>query len=373
MNTVRGNILHGPCVSPGEFVLKKTLWEEFVVQSSKSLMRSLAVSDTCSHHGLGARCAAPAAARAGARGRGAGVGARGSAGVGARARSAGDGAGQERGGGRGERGSGRGRAGGRARGQEREGRGAGPERGGRGAGPNRPQPPPGPAAMGASVRLLRAVLMGPPGSGKRTVALRITKGFQLKTFSSGDLLRDNLLRDTEIGVLAKVFMDQGKLIPDDIMTRLTLHQLKTFTQESWLLCGFPRTLPQAEALERAYQIHLVMSLNVPSEVIKQRLSARWIHPSSGRVYNLEFNPPKAIGLDDLTGEPLVQREDDRPETLNQRLKAYEDQTKPVLEYYREKGVLETFSGTKTDQIWPCVRAFLQTKVPQIDQKASVTP
>ncbi|KAM8941197.1 GTP:AMP phosphotransferase AK3, mitochondrial-like [Lycaon pictus] len=227
--------------------------------------------------------------------------------------------------------------------------------------------------MGASVRLLRAVLMGPPGSGKRTVALRITKGFQLKTFSSGDLLRDNLLRDTEIGVLAKVFMDQGKLIPDDIMTRLTLHQLKTFTQESWLLCGFPRTLPQAEALERAYQIHLVMSLNVPSEVIKQRLSARWIHPSSGRVYNLEFNPPKAIGLDDLTGEPLVQREDDRPETLNQRLKAYEDQTKPVLEYYREKGVLETFSGTKTDQIWPCVRAFLQTKVPQIDQKASVTP
>nr|XP_055157382.1 GTP:AMP phosphotransferase AK3, mitochondrial-like isoform X2 [Nyctereutes procyonoides] len=195
--------------------------------------------------------------------------------------------------------------------------------------------------MGASVRLLRAVLMGPPGSGKRTVALRITKGFQLKTFSSGDLLRDNLLRDTEIG--------------------------------SWLLCGFPRTLPQAEALERAYQIHLVMSLNVPSEVIKQRLSARWIHPSSGRVYNLEFNPPKAIGLDDLTGEPLVQREDDRPETLNQRLKAYEDQTKPVLEYYREKGVLETFSGTKTDQIWPCVRAVLQTKVPQIDPKASVTP
>ncbi|XP_035583404.1 GTP:AMP phosphotransferase AK3, mitochondrial-like [Zalophus californianus] len=227
--------------------------------------------------------------------------------------------------------------------------------------------------MGASGRLLHAVLMGAPGSGKHTLALRITKHFQLQKFSSGDLLRDNMLRGTEFGVLAKVFMDQGKLIPDDIMTRLTLHELKNFTQESRLLCGFPRTLRQAKALERVYQIHLVMNLNVPVEVIRQRLSARWIHPSSGRVYNLEFNPPKAVGLDDQTGEPLVQREDDRPETLTKRLKAYEDQTKPVLEYYRRKGVLETFSGTETDKIWPYVHAFLQTKVPQIDQKASVTP
>uniref|UniRef100_A0A7N5J9W8 Adenylate kinase active site lid domain-containing protein n=2 Tax=Ailuropoda melanoleuca TaxID=9646 RepID=A0A7N5J9W8_AILME len=157
------------------------------------------------------------------------------------------------------------------------------------------------------------------------------------------------------------------------MTWLTLHELKNFTQESWLLCGFPRTLRQAEALRRVYQIHLVMNLSVPVEVIRQRLSARWIHPSSGRVYNLEFNPPRAVGVDDLTDEPLVQPEDGRPETLNERLKAYEDQTKPVLEYYREKGVLETFSGTETDKIWPCVYALLQTKVPQIDQKASVTP
>ncbi|XP_027470631.1 GTP:AMP phosphotransferase AK3, mitochondrial isoform X1 [Zalophus californianus] len=188
--------------------------------------------------------------------------------------------------------------------------------------------------MGASARLLRAVIMGAPGSGKGTVSSRITKHFALKHLSSGDLLRDNMLRGTEIGVLAKTFIDQGKLIPDDVMTRLALHELRNLTQYSWLLDGFPRTLPQAEALDRAYQIDTVINLNVPFEVIKQRLTARWIHPASGRVYNIEFNPPKAVGIDDLTGEPLIQRDDDKPETVVKRLKAYEVQTQPVLEYYQ---------------------------------------
>ncbi|KAF6122956.1 adenylate kinase 3 [Phyllostomus discolor] len=240
--------------------------------------------------------------------------------------------------------------------------------------------------MGASSRLLRAVIMGAPGSGKGTVSSRITKHFELKHLSSGDLLRDNMLRGTEIGVLAKTFIEQGKLIPDDVMTRLAFHELKNLTQYNWLLDGFPRTLPQAEALDRAYPIDLVINLNVPFEVIKQRLTARWIHPASGRVYNIEFNPPKNVGIDDLTGEPLTQREDDRPETVVKRLKAYEAQTQPVLEYYHleasvselvggagKKGVLETFSGTETNKIWPHVYAFLQTKVPQINQKAPVTP
>uniref|UniRef100_A0A5F5PGT1 GTP:AMP phosphotransferase AK3, mitochondrial n=1 Tax=Equus caballus TaxID=9796 RepID=A0A5F5PGT1_HORSE len=257
--------------------------------------------------------------------------------------------------------------------------------------------------MGASARLLRAVIMGAPGSGKGTVSSRITQHFELKHLSSGDLLRDNMLRGTEIGVLAKTFIDQGKLIPDDVMTRLALHELKNLTQHSWLLDGFPRTLPQAEALDKAYQIDTVINLNVPFEVIQHRLTARWIHPASGRVYNMEFNPPKTLGVDDVTGEPLVQREDDKPETVVKRLKAYEAQTKPVLDYYhrnakipedpvqiglnskgnvlacvteesrRKKGVLETFSGTETNKIWPHVYAFLQTKVPQVNQEASVTP
>uniref|UniRef100_G3SN07 Adenylate kinase 3 n=1 Tax=Loxodonta africana TaxID=9785 RepID=G3SN07_LOXAF len=180
----------------------------------------------------------------------------------------------------------------------------------------------------------------------------------------------------EIGVLAKTFIDQGKLIPDDVMTRLVLHELKHLTQYSWLLDvvkGFPRTVPQAEALDKVYQIDTVINLNVPFEVIKQRLTARWIHPASGRVYNIDFNPPKSVGIDDLTGEPLVQREDDRPETVIKRLKAYEAQTEPVLDYYQKKGVLETFSGTETNKIWPHVYAFLQTKVPQINHTASVSP
>uniref|UniRef100_A0A8C9AME9 GTP:AMP phosphotransferase AK3, mitochondrial n=1 Tax=Prolemur simus TaxID=1328070 RepID=A0A8C9AME9_PROSS len=220
--------------------------------------------------------------------------------------------------------------------------------------------------MGASARLLRAVIMGAPGSGKGTVSSRITQHFELKHLSSGDLLRDNMLRGTEIGVLAKAFIDQGKLIPDDVMTRLALHELKNLTQYSWLLDG-------KWTLDKAYQIDTVINLNVPFEVIKHRLTARWIHPASGRVYNIEFNPPKTVGIDDVTGEPLIQREDDRPETVIKRLKAYEAQTKPVLDYYQKKGVLETFSGTETNKIWPHVYAFLQTKVPQTNQKASVTP
>ncbi|TKC34003.1 hypothetical protein EI555_021198 [Monodon monoceros] len=106
------------------------------------------------------------------------------------------------------------------------------------------------------------------------------------------------------------------------MTRLILQELKNFTQYNWLLCGFPRTLTQAEALDRVYQVHLVMNLNVPFEVIRQRLTARWIHPASGRGYNLEFNPPKAVDVDDVTEEPLIQRVDDKPETLIKRMKVY---------------------------------------------------
>uniref|UniRef100_A0A673T2M8 Uncharacterized protein n=1 Tax=Suricata suricatta TaxID=37032 RepID=A0A673T2M8_SURSU len=191
-------------------------------------------------------------------------------------------------------------------------------------------------------RLLHAVIRGARGSGKHTLALRVTKHLQLKRFSGGDLIRDNVLRDTEIGVLAKVFTDQGKLIPDDVITRVGLRELKNLSKESWLL-----------ALDRVYQIHLVLNLNVPSEVTRQRLSARWIRPSSKRVYNLEFKPSKVAGVGDLTGEFM--------------------RTKPVLEYYQEKGVSATFSRTETNKIWACMHAFLQIKVPQIAQKTSVTP
>ncbi|XP_014820573.1 PREDICTED: GTP:AMP phosphotransferase AK3, mitochondrial isoform X1 [Calidris pugnax] len=221
--------------------------------------------------------------------------------------------------------------------------------------------------------LLRAVIMGPPGSGKGTVSARIIKHFGVKHLSSGDLLRDNMQKKTEVGILAKSYIDQGQLIPDDIMTRLMLSELKGLDQYNWLLDGFPRTVAQAEALDKTCQIDTVIDLDVPFETIKSRLTARWIHPASGRVYNLEFSPPKVQGTDDITGEPLVQRDDDKPETVTKRLQAYDAQTKPVLEYYREKGLLKSFSGTETNKIWPHIYAFLLTRLPDVNQKDADTP
>nr|XP_015195521.1 PREDICTED: GTP:AMP phosphotransferase AK3, mitochondrial isoform X2 [Lepisosteus oculatus] len=160
----------------------------------------------------------------------------------------------------------------------------------------------------------------------------------------------------------KSCIDQGQLVPDDVISRLILQELKTMEQHNWLLDGFPRTVTQAESLDSAYHIDTVINLDVPFETIKERLTSRWIHPASGRVYNTNFNPPKIPGLDDVTGEPLTQRNDDTPETVTKRLKAYETQTQPVLDYYRNKGILETFSGTETNKIWPHVHAFLSKKV-----------
>ncbi|XP_074389158.1 GTP:AMP phosphotransferase AK3, mitochondrial isoform X2 [Zonotrichia albicollis] len=140
--------------------------------------------------------------------------------------------------------------------------------------------------------LLRAIIMGPPGSGKGTISARIIKHFGVKHLSSGDLLRDNMQKKTEVGILAKSYIDQGQLIPDHIMTQLMLNEIKGLDQYNWLLDGFPRTVAQAEALDKECHIDTVIDLDVPFETIKCRLTARWIHPASGRVYNLEFSPPK---------------------------------------------------------------------------------
>ncbi|XP_029372484.1 GTP:AMP phosphotransferase AK3, mitochondrial [Echeneis naucrates] len=219
-------------------------------------------------------------------------------------------------------------------------------------------------------KIFRAVIMGPPGSGKGTVSARITKSFGLTHLSSGNILRAHINAKTEFGLLMKSSIDQGQLVPDDVISRLILSELKAIGQCSWLLDGFPRTVSQAEALDSAYIVNTVINLNVPFQTIKDRLTSRWTHLPSGRVYNTDFNPPKVPGLDDVTGEPLVQRDDDTPETVTRRLKAYETQTEPVLEYYRSKGVLETFSGTETNKIWPDVEALLYRKLSLINQKVA---
>ncbi|XP_028318674.1 GTP:AMP phosphotransferase AK3, mitochondrial [Gouania willdenowi] len=216
-------------------------------------------------------------------------------------------------------------------------------------------------------RVIRAVIMGAPGSGKGTVSARITKTFVLQHLSSGDILRANIKSQTELGLLTKACIDQGQLVPDDVISRLILKHLRTMDQNSWLLDGFPRTVCQAEALDDAFIIDTVINLDVPFRTIQERLTSRWTHLPSGRVYNTDFNPPKVQGFDDNTGEPLVQRDDDKPETVIRRLKSYETQTEPVLEYYRSKGVLETFSGTETNKIWPHVEAFLHAKFSTLNQ------
>ncbi|XP_023839164.1 GTP:AMP phosphotransferase AK3, mitochondrial [Salvelinus sp. IW2-2015] len=211
-------------------------------------------------------------------------------------------------------------------------------------------------------RIFRAVIMGPPGSGKGTVSGRIVKSFGLTHLSSGDLLRANIKAKTELGLLMKSCIDQGQLVPDDVISRLILTEMRNIDQSSWLLDGFPRTVSQAESLDNVCSVDTVINLEVPYQTIKQRLTSRWLHLPSGRVYNIDFNPPKIAGLDDVTGEPLIQRDDDTPETVTRRLKAYENQTQPVLEYYRSKGVLETFSGTETNKTWPHIQAFLSKKL-----------
>nr|XP_021152869.1 adenylate kinase 4, mitochondrial [Columba livia] len=169
----------------------------------------------------------------------------------------------------------------------------------------------------------------------------------------------------EVGVLAKQYIERGLLVPDHVITRVMMTELEKRQDQHWLLDGFPRTLGQAEALDRICELDLVISLNIPFETLKDRLSARWVHPGSGRVYNMDFNPPQVQGVDDLTGEPLVQREDDKPEAVAARLRKYKDAAKPVIELYKSRGILHSFSGTETNKIWPYVYTLLSSKIPPV--------
>ncbi|XP_039929451.1 adenylate kinase 4, mitochondrial [Hirundo rustica] len=214
-------------------------------------------------------------------------------------------------------------------------------------------------------KLLRAVVLGPPGSGKGTVCERISRSFGLQHLSSGQFLRESLGGGGEAGALAQQYLERGLLVPDHVITRVMMTELEKRREQPWLLDGFPRTLRQAKALDGICEPDLVISLNIPFETLKDRLSARWVHPASGRVYNMDFNPPQVQGVDDLTGEPLVQREEDRPEAVAARLRTYKDAAKPVMELYRSRGILHSFSGTETNKIWPYVYTLLSSRIPPV--------
>lgn len=209
---------------------------------------------------------------------------------------------------------------------------------------------------------MRAVILGPPGSGKGTISSRISVTFDLSHLSSGDLLRAQVSKATPLGLKAQRFITAGELVPDETMVPLILAELQTM-KGAWLLDGFPRTQVQAEALHVQEPLDTVISLDVPSEIIVERVQGRWVHLPSGRVYNESYNPPRVAGRDDVTGEPLVQRDDDHPEAVRERLRQYKEQTQPVLEFYRGCGLLRIFSGTESDKIWPLVERYLLEELP----------
>lgn len=211
-------------------------------------------------------------------------------------------------------------------------------------------------------KLFRAAIMGPPGSGKGTISKRIAESFGLEYLSSGHFLRESIATSSEAGVEVRTYVERSILVPDHVMTRLMIPRLQEMSNHSWLLDGFPRTLTQAKELNRLFQLDLVISLNIPYETLKERLNDRWVHPGSGRVYNMGFNPPRVQGKDDATGEPLIQHDDDKPEALMARLRQYKDVAKPVIDLYKSQGVLHSFSGTETDRIWPYINSLLTAKM-----------
>ncbi len=182
---------------------------------------------------------------------------------------------------------------------------------------------------------MRLILLGAPGAGKGTQAAYIKERFGIPQISTGDMLRGHVKAGTELGRRAKSFMDAGALVPDEVIIGMVEERLRERDCAlGYLFDGFPRTIPQAEAMKRAgVALDFVLEIDVPDEAIIERMSGRWTHPGSGRSYHVRFNPPRAAGLDDLTGEPLVQRDDDREETVRKRLDVYHAQTQPLVDYY----------------------------------------
>jgi adenylate kinase len=183
---------------------------------------------------------------------------------------------------------------------------------------------------------MRLILLGPPGAGKGTQANFIREKFGIPQISTGDMLRAAVKAGTPLGKEAKKVIDAGQLVSDDIIIGLVKERLKQpDCARGYLFDGFPRTIPQAEALTKEdVPIDYVLEIDVPDDEIITRMSGRRVHPASGRVYHVKFNPPKTEGKDDATGEPLVQRDDDHEDTVRNRLEVYRAQTRPLIDYYK---------------------------------------
>ena len=199
-------------------------------------------------------------------------------------------------------------------------------------------------------RNIHIILLGPPGCGKGTQAQKLIREFGFVQLSTGDMLRAAISKGTEIGMQAKSIIDKGELVSDEIVIGIVMDRI--FSREceyGYMLDGFPRTLAQAEKLDqilldRNQKIDVVFRLCVPDNMAIRRIAGRRFHIKSGRSYNIEFNPPKIEGKDDITGEKLVQREDDKEEIVQSRLNTYHQLTEPLVRYYQKQGILKAIDG-----------------------------
>jgi adenylate kinase len=184
---------------------------------------------------------------------------------------------------------------------------------------------------------MRLILLGAPGAGKGTQATFICQEYGIPQISTGDMLRAAVKAGTEMGLAAKKVMDAGGLVGDDIIIGLVKERISNpDCAKGFLFDGFPRTIPQADALKEAgVKLDCVLEIDVPFEAIIERMSGRRAHVASGRTYHVKFNPPKVDGIDDVTGEPLIQRDDDKEDTVKKRLEVYSAQTRPLVEYYAQ--------------------------------------
>jgi adenylate kinase len=213
---------------------------------------------------------------------------------------------------------------------------------------------------------LNLILLGPPGAGKGTQAERLTQDFPLAYIATGDMLRQAVAEGTELGLKAKGFMDAGSLVPDDVIIGVALDRVQADdARDGFLLDGFPRTVGQADALEREMQdlgrkVTAVLLIDVPDDEIVRRISGRRVS-KSGRTYHVDFDPPKHEGRCDIDGSALIQREDDRPEVVKERLAHYHELTKPLIDYYDERGLLRRFDGTRSQtEVHDHIRATVAT-------------
>lgn len=202
---------------------------------------------------------------------------------------------------------------------------------------------------------MNIVLLGPPGAGKGSLAGLLKNGRDLLHISTGDLLRDEMNQQSELGLEAKSYVEKGELVPDELVTRLLANKLKAAPEKTgYLLDGYPRTRAQAESLDKLLKeigrpLDAAIYLDAELELIIKRITGRRVAPKSGRVYHITNRPPKRAGFCDETGEPLIQRPDDNEETVRKRMKVYLENTLPIVQYYEDRGILTRMDGVKDSE------------------------